>query len=803
MYDLLRDFRYGLRMLGRTPGFSLVAIFVLALGIGSTTLVFSIVDTVVFRPLPYRDPDRLLLLEFQRQGEARTDSFKLADFNALKQQPGLFENVAAFMSGGGGVLQTEEGPVWISGSLVTTNFFDLLGVLPFAGRAFLPVDAQPGASPAAVVSYGFWQNRLGGDPRALGRVLHLAEGTYSIIGILPPNFQGPHTWGPKIELWAPLETSNVFREWDYGLNVMARVAPGRSSEEVQAYLATLPARLPSLAIRSGSRVLSSTVLDDLIGGQRDDMLFLLGAVSFVLLLACANLAHLLLARVPARQSEIAVRAALGARALRLIRQLLAESVLLAVAGGSLGLLMAWWALPVVVRLAPGNTPRLDQVAIDPRVALFTLGVSLMTAVVFGLGPALALVVQPLRSMLSRTGIVGSADRRFRRFRGVMIISEFALSMVLLVGAGLLLRTFWLTRPVDLGFDPSQKIVSRAEYAWREYQSPEKQRTYYREGLEQIGRLPAVGAVAVASYLPLPDAHNLRSFADEGRAKSAERAYVTSVSPNFFQVLEIPLIAGLPFEDRDDQGSPNVAIVNETLARGVWPGEPAVGKTLQVFEQDREKSTAYRVIGVAADTRSVSRDLRVRPTIYTPFLQNPDSSVQFIVTCLAPPEQVARSVRAAMLKVEPRYPVTTRQMERAYWQDIAVVVRRFRAWLLGVLASIALLLALLGIFGSVAHGVRQRSQEIGLRLALGAESSEVVRLFLREGTKLIAFGLVVGLAGSAVLTRLIASQLVAVSPLDPLTFAAVSVLLSTAGFLAVYLPARRASRVDPMVALRHE
>ena len=807
MTSLLQDMRHGLRMLARSPGFTLVAVATLGLGIGATTAVFTVVDHVAVRPLPYRNPDELVLPWVTSTNESFSTRPLTKDEVLAWRQDGLvFREQAAFWYGGGIWTDGEE-PISLNGQIVEANFFDVLGVRPFAGRTFSPDDVRADAPPVAVVSYAFWQGRLGGDPNVLGLSLTMDETIYTIVGVLPAGLRSPHSLHDSA-IWTPLETTDWYRSGKGWLGLVGRLRSGVTVEQAEQRMTLLAAGLPDIKHIPRHEVVIKSIHEDVVGSQQS-LFVLMGAVIFVLLIACANLAHLLLAHATTRRREIAVRKALGASRGRLVRQLLAESLLLSLLGCALGMLLAAWSLPLLLSMAPRwMMPRLDQVAIDGRVFAFTVGLSILTAFLFGLAPAMQSARRPLRCVLHNTTSVSSTTLRENRFRDALIVGEIALCLVLLIGAGLLIRTFWKTRPVDLGFNPENRIVAKVDLPRQKYEDhPERQRAYVREALERLRAIPSVTDVAGMDEMPFPDFHDYTTFSKpEQKMESvprSQRAFLRRITPNYFRVMEIPLVAGQTLPDGVDDASPPVAIVNETLAATLWPGQNAVGRLLRVHDLN-EGDMLHRVVGVAKDTRTGGRKVKADPEILIPLMQRPTTILTYVIKTPADGVSLLGAVRAQLLAMEPDHPLKRLSMiDHLLWQDVFVVRRRFHAWLMGVFSALGLSLAMVGVFGVIAYTVAQRTREIGLRMALGAQQHEILGLVMRRGLKLTLLGILLGVVGALGLTRLIASRLAEVSATDPGTFVGMSLLLAVAASLAILLPARKATQVTPMTALRYE
>ncbi|HSK77681.1 MAG TPA: ABC transporter permease [Thermoanaerobaculia bacterium] len=808
MGDLLRDLRHALRVMIQSPGFSLAAILTLALGIGAATAIFSMVDAVLLRPLPFAGQDRLVTVwgEVRERNQAHVE-VSLQDYEGWKEGNRVFSDLGLLAATDSDLALTGgDQPLHVRGRLVSANLFDVLGVRPALGRSFRPEEDRPDSQDVAVVSHGFWQRQLGGDPGVLGKSVSLDGEPHLVIGVMPAGFRFPR----DVDLWIPagplgtapeLKTIRVFE-------AIGRLKPGVSIEQAQTDMTALSVRLEEVhpQANQGYRAALYPLVHEILGDTRPALLQLLAALALVLLIACANVAGLLLARAASRQKETAVRIALGAGRPRLIRQLLTESVLLAFLAAAVGLLLAWLGLRIVTAVGPADIPRLDEVGIDGRVLAFTLLVSLVTAVLFGLAPALQAARPDLTSSLKEGG-KSSASRGSRRLRSLLVVAEVALALVLLVGAGLVIRSFLHLQRTDLGFEPESLLTMRITLYGDKRPEPHQWAAFYRDVAQRVEALPGVERASVVLLRPLSGPIGWDyDFMIDGQTPDEQKTNPTSnherVSPGYFRTMGIPLVAGRDFTWSDGAEAPKVAIVNRSMARRFWPGQDPLGKRLRFGRPGRE-GPWMTVVGIAGDVRY--RELQsVKPDIYVPFLQDPHWAMDLVVRTASDPLSAASAVTAAVQEVDRDQPVSgITTMERALSDTVARP--RLRSFILGAFAALALLLAAVGLYGIIAQSVAQRRQEIGIRIALGAGRPEVLRLVLRQGLGLTLAGLAAGLVLAAAVgaTGWLATLLYGVEPMDFVTFAAVPLVLLAVAVAASLLPALRATRVDPLTVLRAE
>jgi predicted permease len=817
METLLQDLRYGVRVLTKKPGFTIVAIITLALGIGANSTIFSVVNGLLLRPLPYPNSERLVIIWTHSPGaNVAQDWPSPGQYDAIKSKSISFENIA--IAQGSNVILTGQGSPERLGVVWTSSvMFSLLGVQPALGRLFLPEEDSPGKSPTALLSYGLWQQRFGGDPNVIDQVIMLNGRSYTVVGVMPSTFSLSFEVMPTVGAIAqadillplPLSAEDLNRQGDENYNLLARLKPGVTIAQAQAELDSvvhgLEQQFPDHYPASRRFSLSARPLvEQVVGDVRPALLVLLGAVGFVLLIACANVANLLLARAAGREKEMAIRTALGAARRRVVRQLLTESVLLAAMGGALGLLIAIWGLDGLRALNPGNIPLLQNISIDGRVMAFTFAVAMLTGILFGLAPALRSSQVNLNESLKEGGrsLVGSGNHRLRN---VLVVAEMALSLVLLIGAGLLVRSFIRVQQVEPGFAAQNILSLRLSVVGTEYAEESRRRVFYQQLWERIRRLPGVESTGGASILPLSGSIGWGSITIEGYAAASGQDAIQAdqrvASVGYFETMKIALTSGRFFSEQDTKDSMKVAVIDENMARTYWPNTEAVGKRLK-----RGGATSdapwLTVIGVVANVKQYALDSDSRVTFYTPHEQTPSSTMFVTVRTAGDPHLLAAAVTNEARAMDPNVPVyDVKTMEQRLSESLAR--RRFAMLALGLFATVAMLLASVGIYGVISYTVAERTREIGIRVALGAQTRDVISLIIRQGMLLACIGVGIGVAVASLLTRVMSSLLFSVSATDPMTFAIPSLLLTGVALVACYLPARRAIRVDPMVALRYE
>ncbi|HZT60330.1 MAG TPA: ABC transporter permease [Pyrinomonadaceae bacterium] len=812
MRTLWQDVRYGLRTLSKNPGFTAVAVLALALGIGANSAIFSVVNAVLLNPLPFPEEGQLLRLGEGTRGQALAErgSFSFPDYRDVRAQARTLAHVAAFWNSG--AILTGEGleEEQLHGADVSPEYFAVLGERPELGRVLTDEDNHPDAD-AVVISHSLWQRRFGGRRDVLGQQLKLGGSTMTVVGVMPAGFEYPFRTAHQ-DFWEPLDdrpTPAREQRDSRSYNIIARMKPGVTVEQANAELDTISRRLEQQYPDSNTTVLiaGASMRDDVTRDVRPALLILLGAVAFVLLIACANVANLLLARATARHKEIAVRTALGASRWRIVRQLLVESLLLALAGGAAGLLLAVWGADVLVAASPSDIPRVEQVGLDARVVIFTLLVSALTGVAFGLVPALQASKTELTGALKEGGRGATEGFRRNRARSLLVVAEVALSLVLLIGAGLLIRSFVRLMQTDPGFDPSRVIALDIPLSRQRYDTEQKQAAFFNQLVERARQLPGVEAAGLVNNLPLTHNVDELTFNIAGRPPfppgAEAEANDTVVSPGYFEAMKIPLREGRMFSAQDGPNAPRVMLVSEALARKYFAGQNPVGQRLVIDYDAPLGNVTYEIVGVVGDARRASLEAAAEPEFYVLNEQLPQRRLNLVVrTSAANPASMAAALRGAVAELDKEQTVwQTRTLDQLV--SASVAARRFNMALLGVFAAVALALAALGIYGVMAYTVTRRTHEVGVRMALGASRGDVLRLIVGQGMALALAGVAVGLAAAFAVTRVLAGLLYGVTTTDPLTYACLALLLAAIAFVSCYLPARRATKVDPGVALRYE
>jgi putative ABC transport system permease protein len=795
MGKLIQDLRYGWRMLIRHRGVTAIAIITLALGIGANTAIFTVVNAVLLRPLPYQGPERLVSF---RSNESVPDLVDIKAWNQSFAEVGGETQQSLDYTGSGEPLQ------WTAG-LVTGGYFRTLGAQPLLGRVITEEDDRRGAPFVIVLSHAIWLRQFGGDQGVVGRTVTLSGNSYTMVGVMPPDFKSPRG---ATEAWAPVQVVSPGAPYRgvHFLRAYARLKPGVTIAQAQSEMGSIDRRLAEAFPAENSRrqTVVLSLHDRIVGQVKPALLILFGAVGLVLLIACVNFANLLLARTAARGQELVVRVALGAGRPRLTRQLLTESVLIALLGGAAGVALAIWGVDLLVAMKPANLPRLESIGVDGRALLFTLAVSVLTGVVFGLAP----VWQTTRVNVSdalKEGGRGAAGAAKHRLRSALVVIEMALALVLLTGAGLLINSFWRLRNVQPGFDTDNLLTMRIELPEARYREIPAQTQYRRALLEGVNSLPGAQA-SLVSELPMSGDELTHDFLVEGQQLSVGQepdVQTRSVEGDYFRVMRIPLLSGRDFTLQDNENAPLVGIVNQSLARRFFREENPLGKRVRWARSAR--INWITIVGVTGDIKHHGLDEPEEPTLYTPY---PQSGVgwkrwmNLVVRSEADAAALTGAVKDRVWRVDGQIPVTkARTMVEV--MGASVEARRFNMLLLGVFAAVAMLLAAVGIYGVMSYTVAQRTREIGVRIALGARSRDVIRMVVGRGMLLTSIGAAAGLALSLALTHLMSGMLFGVGAKDPLTFAIVSLLLAGVALLACYIPARRAAKVDPMVALRTE
>jgi putative ABC transport system permease protein len=813
METLVKDIQYGIRSLLKRPGFTVIAVITLALGIGANTAIFSVVNAVLLRALPFSDPDRLVMVweDASFAGFPRNTP-AAANYADIKAQNQVFEGMAATSTRSFNLTGDGE-PEKVEAFAVTADLFPLLGVKPLLGRAMLPEEDRPGANKVVMLNYKLWQQRYGGQENIIGRQLLLSGEKYTVIGVMPAGFQFLDS---NVGLWVPIAFTpqELASRGRHYLTVVARLKPGVSVQQADAEVKAIHRRIatdyPDQAGRLSGFVMP--LRDQLAGDMRRPLLVLSVAVAFVLLIACANIANLLLSRAASRKREMAVRAALGASRLRLIRQLLIEGLLMSLTGSVLGLVLAWWSFAFLQRLIPDGLVLSTKLNLDPRVLAFTLLVTLLTTVLFALAPAFQVSKIDLNLALKQGGGRSGLNAGGNRLRSAMVVAEVALALVLLVGAGLLIQTFIKLRDQYAGLRPESVLTLRTVLPRNKYPDHAQRVAFYKQVLERVKSLPGVVSAGYATGVPLSMKGGTAGFSVEGRSAEqmaaggiAYDANHRQVSADYLKTIGIQIREGRSFDERDNDQAIHVAVVNETMAHQYWPGESPIGKRLK-FGDPGDDLPWVTVVGIAADVRQMGIDQPIKAEIYLPYEQNNDLGFyaprDLAIRSSVDPVSLVAAARNEIHQVDPQQPISNiRTMNDVVGEETAS--QRLGMTLLTVFAILALVLAALGIYGVLAYFVVQHTQEIGVRMALGAQRSNILRLVLKKGMTLTLLGVVIGLAVAFALTRLMASLIYGVSPTDSLTYAGVALMLTLVAFLACYIPARRATRVDPMVALSYE
>ncbi|MDQ2855869.1 MAG: ABC transporter permease [Acidobacteriota bacterium] len=811
MDSFIKDIRHGIRSLLKHPGFTAIVVVTLALGIGASTAIFSVVNTVLLRALPYRQADRIVAIQ-ELDPAGKRGQVTPANFLDWRAQNTTFEHLAAILTHPANLSAGDQSER-IDLAMISANFFSVFGTAAERGRLFIPSDEQAGHAPVVIVSHSLWLRRFGGDPDLVGRSITLDGKSSTVVGIAPAGFQYPdktEVWVPPYRLAPALnERMDPTQVRGFGmLSAVALLKPGVSLPQAAADMETITARLrqqyPDTNNRRFNRVVS--LHSHLVGETGSMLLLLFGAVGFVLLIACANVANLLLAAAASRQKEMAIRTALGASRWRVMQQLLTESTILALAGGTLGLFLAMWGVALMTKLLPQDFPRLAEINMDWRVLGFTLVASVLTGILFGLAPALQTSKGDVQESLKESGRGASGSKRQNRLRNLLIVGEVALSVVLLAGAGLLFRSFLQLQSVHAGFTPQQVLTVRLTPSGPRYATDADYVSFYNQVMERISALPGVQAVGAINTLPLGKGPTA-GIRIEGtplltRDKWPSTNY-RSVSSDYFRAMNIPLVQGRPFTERDTEKAPLVIIVNQALARRDFPNVNPVGKRIGLGNNDpKGQPVWWEIVGVTADVRNLELREEPSPEFYTSALQDTWTGMSIVVRTTVEPESLAQDIRHLAASVDKAAPVSeVKTMEHIVSE--AVTQPRFNLYLLGLFGGIALLLSAAGIYGVTSYSVTQRTHELGIRLALGAQLSDVLKMILRQGMLLISIGIGIGLVASFALTRLLKSLLFGVSVTDPLTFVAITLVLALVALLACYFPARRATKVDPLIALRYE
>jgi len=818
MNTLFQDLKYGIRMLSKHPLVTAIAVVTLALGIGANTAIFSVVNAVLLNPLPYKQPDRLVALWENVPGHGRWRTSP-ANFFDWKKQNTVFEDVAAF-SASTLTLTGDGEPEQLVGCRVSSGYFGVAGVDPILGRPFLPEEYERGKGQVVILGNGFWQRRYGGDRNIINRSITLDGSSYTVVGVMPagiypvwPTTSGHITfdeqqqqyWTPMAftAQWAAVRTAHV-------LGVLARLKPGMSIERATTEMNTIAARLEKEHTENrGEGIILNPFMNEVVGDVRPALFTLLAAVGLVLLIACANVAGLLLAQHAGRNKEIAIRAALGAGRTRLVRQFFLEGLLLSFFGTIAGLAIAAAGTKLLLQFVPAGVPRLAQVSLDWRVLGFTVLISFATCLIFGLIPAWHASRPDLHAALEQTGRTVAAGANRLRFRQVLVVFQVSIAVMLVIGAGLLIKSFWLLQRVDPGFRAEGVLSAGLTLPNSKYADPEQINNFHKQLLDRIATLPGVKTATIAYDQPL-QSNWLDSFQIEGRVPSTDNQSMSAnfipVGPNYFDAVSVQLVAGRKFTTLDDQDHPGVAIVNESFVKHYFPNENVLGQRLRPSPPARiwnnQRLTTFEIIGIVRDVKLAGLEAPSEPAYYLPASQAPLQDMTLLVRTTTEPLSLVGAVRGAVLSIDPNQPISNvSTLEKVV--DESIAQRRLNMLLMGLFGGLAMLLSAVGIYGLLSHAVTQRTQEMGIRMALGAQMSDVLKLVLKQGMLLALAGEAIGLMGAFALTRLIRGLLFGVTPNDAMTFVVVAAVLGVVALLACYLPARRATKVDPLIALRYE
>lgn len=806
---MISDLKFALRMLLKAPAFTIIAVLTLALGIGANTAIFSVIETVLLRPLPYPSPDRLVSIwdASLRSGDGEeTDSFP--DFYDYRAQSHSFTAMTGY-TGAGAILGHGEETQEIHGVAVAGDFFKTTGVQPLLGRGFSAEEARIGAPNVIVISHGLWQRAFGSDPHVNGREITVSGKSCTLLGVMPAGWKFPIE-ADRSDFVSPLEplvASEVPQRGSHFLHLLGRLKPDLSSKQAEAEMKPIAARLAQQYpnTNTGRSVRLVSLRESIVGQVRPALLILLGAVALVLLIACANVANLLLARAAGRSREIGIRTALGASRLRIVRQLLAESFLLALLGGAGGLLLAWWGVDLLSAFGPRNVPRLNEVHIDLAICAFTFGLAVLSTIIFGLIPALQVARASVNESLQQGAKGSTGGLHGTRVRAFLVVSQVSLSLLLLTGAGLLIKSFFNLRATDPGFEPTRLLVLDQSIPRTKYTEPDKQRRFYQQLLPKLAALPGVVAVGGANPLPFSGNDTASSFRLASQPERGPGTHPDAsnlvVVPGYFRSMEIPLRVGRVFDEHDNETGQQVAIVNEAFVRRFLPSTNPIGE--RILRDKEGGADALEIIGVVGNAKQTDLKAEVAPEFYQPFAQAPGRRLW--LTFRTETENLAglgSAIRRVVHEQDPDVFVGNLDaMTFLLGENLAQP--KFNMMLLAIFAGVALILASIGIYGVIAYSVAQRTREIGIRMALGAQRGDMLALVMRQSLSVVAVGLTIGLIAAFAATRLLASLLYGVGANDPLTYASVVFLLAVSALLASYVPARRAMKVDPMVALRYE
>jgi putative ABC transport system permease protein len=799
------NLRYALRMLLKDPGFAATAIVALGLGIGAGTAIFSVVDAVLLRPLPFPDPNELMTLRERTPQWPKGMSVAYLNFKDWRKENKVFSGIAAFQGESFNLTGMGE-PEHLYAQNVTSNIFSVLGVAPILGRTFTERENSLGATPVVVITHGFWTRRFGNDPKILGRVIDLDGIPTTIIGVMPPSFRFP-PGNTRAELYSTIERTGanglLVRGSHPGIQTVARLKPGVTREAALANMNTIAVNL-SKAYPDSNRdhtVYMDSLHHEIVADIEPILLAVLGGVGFVLLIACTNVANLLLARMAKREGEISIRTALGAGRGQIVKQMLTESMLLSGLGGALGIFLAYWGVKALIYFIPPSVPKLANIGLDARVLAFSFAISILTGLIFGILPAIQIARGDPQDALKENGKRATGDRGKQRSRDLLVVAEVALSLVLLTGAGLTIKSFYKLAGSSAGLDPSHTLTMRISLPASKYQTPEQRANFADRALAQVQNVPGVTHAAFITPLPLGGSDWETGVNPEGRQMRFANDYLTSdiarISPDYFNAMGVPIKRGRAFNDFDQFTSPRVAIVDEVFVQTNFPNQDPIGKKILVSD-----GGLWTIVGVAAHVKNYGIDQESRMELYLPLHQSRLGSFSLVVRTSGDPGSMSAAIRQAIAAVDPSQPVWNVSTMQTLLED-SMATKRVSMLLFAAFAGVALLLSAIGLYGVISYSVTQRTHEIGIRMALGAEAGRVRIMVLRHGAILLSAGLVIGFAASLALGRFLQQMLFGTSPSDPETFLVVGTLLTIVTLLATYIPAQRASRVDPVIALRYE
>lgn len=809
METLLRDIRYGIRFFLRNAAFSAVAVMVLALGIGATSAIFSVINSVLLKELPFKDPAHLVSI-YGSQTQLTKAPVSAADYYDWKTRSQAFDGMSFFAAYGAQNLSGTDHAEQLRSVFVSADLFSTLGVQPMIGRNFLPDEDKPDHFRVVLLNHGLWQRRFGGDRNLVGKSIKLDGLDYTVVGIMGPGFQFPLVGADfpfPADLWVPLPMTPKRasdRNTNY-LGIIGRLRPGVTIEKAQIEMGIIAKNMEQQypATNTGDRILLVPYREDVIGKSRVTLFILFGTVVLVLLIACANIANLLLARAATRKKEMAIRTALGVSRGQLIRQLLTESMILSFIGGAVGLLIGTVGTRFLVMLSPENIPRLKETTLDFSVLFFTFAVSVLTGIIFGLAPALQLLKSDLNESLSEGDRGGSSGMSHAKARSSLIVIEVAMALVLLISSGLMIKSFVELLLVKPGMNPTNLLTVELSLPSKKYPDTQTQNTFFKTVVERTKNLPGVETVGGTSILPLTGSSST-IFSIEGQPAPPENllpwAGLCFVTPNYFRTMDIPLIKGRDFTDRDDENSPDVVVINEMMAKKNWPNTDPIGQRIKI--RYGTGTFTREIVGIVGNIRHLGLDQDAQPEMYMPIYQYPENFMFLVARTKSNPMSLSKAIQDEVAAIDKDQPVANiKTMQNIFSSSVAP--RRFSMLLITIFACLALALSSAGIYSVISYSVAQRNHELGIRMALGASSKDVLKLILGQGFKLVVIGTIIGLIGAFVLTRLLQSMLFNVSTTDPVIFVAISFVLICFALLASYIPARRATKVDPMVALRHE